>query len=169
MPGNAESVDHPGVSVLLARSFDRDTLSMIRRAVLGSLPMDELEEARAHGFLAAINEGLINAIQHGGGRGNLLLARRDARLVAVVEDTRPAIPLVFPLAPPPPDAEGGRGLWIITRSCDAVRVESGSTGLRLVMELIVGPHGPGVATGLDGEKLEEPAYGEHVPDVRLRT
>ncbi len=140
MPGNANSVDHPGGSVLLARPFDRDTLSVTRRAVRSSLPIDELGEARAHGFLAAINEGLINAIQHGGGRGNLVLARRDTRLVAVVEDTRPATPLVFPQAPPPPDAERGRGLWIIARSCDAVRVESGTTGMRLVMELAVGPH-----------------------------
>jgi serine/threonine-protein kinase RsbW len=135
MAGGDEGLDHPDASVLLDRPFDLGTLSAARRALQGSFPSDELNEKRAQGFVAAINEGMINAIQHGGGRGNVRLVRTDGRLIAVVEDIRPSNPFVLTQNLPPPTAEGGRGLWIIARCCDAARVESGRTGLRLVMEL----------------------------------
>jgi anti-sigma regulatory factor (Ser/Thr protein kinase) len=138
MPGRFEGDDLAGGPVLLALAFDLGTLDVTRRAVRGSLSVDQLGAERAHGFLAAINEGLINAIEHGGGRGRVVLVRVGRRLVAVVEDVRPAGQLVFPQAAPPPEAERGRGLWIIAQSCDAVRVESGRIGLRLVMELAIG-------------------------------
>ena len=70
MAADDQGVDHHGGSVLLDRSFDLGTLSATRRAVLGSFPADDLAQERAQAFLAAINEGMINAIQHGGGGGN---------------------------------------------------------------------------------------------------
>ena len=135
MAGGDECLDHPHASVLLDRPFDLGTVSDARRALKGSFPLDEISVKRAQGFVAAINEGIINAIQHGGGRGNVKLVRTGGRLIAVVEDIRPSSPFVLTQNLPPPTAEGGRGLWIIARCCDAARVESGRTGLRLVMEL----------------------------------
>ena len=137
MAGGDKGVDHPDTSVLLDRPFDLGTLSATRRAVQVSFPLDGLTESRAQGFVAAINEGMINAIQHGGGRGNIRLVHADGRLIAVVEDIRPFSPFALAQAPPSPTAEGGRGLWIIARCCDAARVEPGRTGLRLVMELVL--------------------------------
>jgi serine/threonine-protein kinase RsbW len=139
MAAGDDGVDHPDASVLLDRPFDLGSLSAARRAVQGSFPLDELSEKRAQGFVAAINEGMINAIQHGGGRGNVRLIRTDGRLIAVVEDIRQSSPFVLPRELPSPTAEGGRGLWIIARCCDAARVESGRTGLRVVMELALHP------------------------------
>ena len=135
MPGDDQGVDHHGGSVLLNQSFDLGTLSATRRAVLGTFPVDELAQGRARAFLAAINEGMINAIQHGGGGGNVTVCRTHGRLIAVVQDIRRTIPFVLPQDLPAVTAEGGRGLWIIVRSCDTARVESGRTGLRLVMEV----------------------------------
>jgi serine/threonine-protein kinase RsbW len=142
MPRSSSSPDHPGESVLLDVTFDRGTLHVTRNAVRASLPMDELGSVRGHGFLTAINEGLSNVIKHGGGRGRLLLARLDSRLVASVENLRSTITFALPRGEQPsPTAEHGRGLWLVRMLCDAVRIEDGRVGVRLVMELAI--PGPG--------------------------
>src|SRR5688572_11320608 len=107
MPSSHEGADHAGAFVLLDQIFDLGTLGATRRAIQGCLPTNELTEPRAGGFLAAINEGLINAIQHGGGSGTVRLLRTAERLIAVVEDIRPTTPFDLPQAPPPHSAERG--------------------------------------------------------------
>jgi serine/threonine-protein kinase RsbW len=126
-----------GVTVLLDRTFDLTTLGVACRAIRGSFPSGEVTEMRAYGFLAAINEGLISAIERGGGRGRVRLVRSDKRLFATVEDHRPTRPFDLPQSVQPASAQSGRGLWIVARSYDAARLEAGSSGLRLVMELAI--------------------------------
>jgi serine/threonine-protein kinase RsbW len=127
--------DHPEESVLLDRVFDLGTLRDTRNAIRATLPMEELGPLRGHGFLTAINEGLSNVIKHGGGRGRVMLSRLDSRLLATVENLRSTTPFALPRTEPPPTADHGRGLWLVRLLCDAVRVEAGGAGLRLVMEL----------------------------------
>ncbi|MGE5829072.1 MAG: ATP-binding protein [Micromonosporaceae bacterium] len=124
-----------GVEVLLHRRFDEASLRDTRHDVRRQLISAGLNEDRADDFTFAINEGLINAIMHGGGSGDLALARTGRRLIASVEDRRPTTPFALPTQLPPPPALGGRGLWLVSRSCDAVHLESGRHGLRLVMEI----------------------------------
>jgi anti-sigma regulatory factor (Ser/Thr protein kinase) len=134
------SVDPPdnGASALLEHSFDGTTLGYTRRLVRTWLAAAGLPTDRAENFTFAINEGLINAIMHGGGRGDLTLERNRGRLVATVEDRRPTQPFELPTRLPEPEAVGGRGLWLATGSCDAIRLESGRQGLRLVLEMDLG-------------------------------
>jgi anti-sigma regulatory factor (Ser/Thr protein kinase) len=123
------------VEVLLHRHFDETSLRDTRHDVRRHLTSAGLDDERADDFTFAINEGLINAIMHGGGSGDLVLTRTDRRLIAAVEDCRPTAPFELPTQLPPAPVPGGRGLWLVARSCDAVHLESGRRGLRLVMEV----------------------------------
>lgn len=135
MPNAEQASDRGGHVLLLDRSFDLGSVTAVRRAVRQAIIAGGVDSARAEAFTFAINEGLINAIMHGGGRGDVSLVRVKRRLVAVVEDQIRAAPFSFPHDRPEATATSGRGLWLIARSCDAVRVEAGARGLRLIMEL----------------------------------
>ncbi len=132
------AADH-GTAVLLQRHFDIESLSRTRRLIEAKLVAAGLGPSRAATFLFAINEGLINAIMHGGGSGEFTLTRQDERLVAIVEDLRPTEPFEMPAELPPPDAIGGRGLWLAARACHGIRMEPGSRGLRLILTFFMDP------------------------------
>jgi anti-sigma regulatory factor (Ser/Thr protein kinase) len=123
---------------LVSQPFNLSTLPDTRAALRRTILAAGVTSDRARAFVFAINEGLINAITHGGGQGTVSLVRAGERLVAVVEDHKPTRPLAFPQMPPPPSAERGRGLWLIAQSCDEARFEVGGRGLRLIMELALG-------------------------------
>jgi anti-sigma regulatory factor (Ser/Thr protein kinase) len=135
--GGLSAADH-GMVVLLRLGFDTDSLSRTRRLIEAKLVAAELAPSRAATFLFAINEALINAIMHGGGRGELTLTRDDECLVAVVEDVRPTEPFELPTELPPPDVIGGRGLWLAARACHDIRMEAGVQGLRVILTFNVG-------------------------------
>ena len=124
-----------GIPPLLDQPFDSTSLAGTRRLIRQRLAESGLQPDRAEAFTFAINEGLINAIMHGGGGGDVTVERAGGRLVATVEDRRPTPPFALPTRLPPPDALGGRGLWLATGSCDAIRLESGRQGLRLILEV----------------------------------
>ena len=132
------AADH-GPVVLLQQHFDMDSLSRTRRLIEAKLVAAGLGPSRAATFLFAINECVINAIMHGGGSGEVTLTRDDERLVAVVEDLRPTEPFELPVDLPPPDAIGGRGLWLAARACHGIRMEPGARGLRLILTFHVDP------------------------------
>lgn len=125
--------------VLLERSFDASSLHDLRLDIRSRLAGVGVSSTAAETFTFAINEGLINAIMHGGGGGVLTLVKSDGRVVATVEDHRPTAPFDLPRELPPPTNLGGRGLWLVSQSCDAVRLEAGERGLRLVLELQLAP------------------------------
>jgi len=132
------AADH-GTAIVLQVGFDTDSLSRTRHLIEAKLVAAGLGPSRAGTFLFAINEALINAIMHGGGSGEVTLIREDDCLVAVVEDLRPTEPFEIPAELPPPDAIGGRGLWLAARACHGIRMESGSRGLRLILTFNLEP------------------------------
>ena len=123
------------VQVLLERSFDASSLHDLRQLIRTRLASAGVGPDAAETFTFAINEGLINAIMHGGGGGDLTLYKINGRVQATVEDHRPTAPFELPRHLPPATTMGGRGLWLVAQSCDAVRLEKGARGLRLILEL----------------------------------
>jgi anti-sigma regulatory factor (Ser/Thr protein kinase) len=87
---------------LLVEPFSFDNLARLRLACYESVLQAGLAEGRALMFVFAIDQGLVNAIQHGGGRGLLILRRNGAdRLIAEVSDRGTGIPPPLAESPEP--------------------------------------------------------------------
>jgi anti-sigma regulatory factor (Ser/Thr protein kinase) len=93
-----------------------------RRAGLGPDDADR--------FTVAVNEVVINALQHGGGVAEVSIGY-DSGVVVTVADRGSGFVLDGPLHLPPPDQEHGRGLWLVHRLCDDVSVDRGPDGTRV--------------------------------------
>jgi serine/threonine-protein kinase RsbW len=121
-------------------AFDRDSFQDVRATVRKWALAAGADADQAESFTYAVNEGLINAITHGHGGGELTLRRAGGwQLVAVIEDRNPQQRFAVPATPPAPAALGGRGLWLASQLCDTVTVEEGTVGTRLVLELGLRP------------------------------
>ncbi|MCK2219454.1 ATP-binding protein [Actinomadura sp. ATCC 31491] len=142
---------------LLRVEFDEGCLVRTRRAVLACARVQGVAGERLGDFLAAVNECMINAVEHGGGRGRLRVWREDAgpgegpvagRLVCEVADDGGGIPggVLEREALPAPSAAGGRGIWLMRRLSDEVVFVTGPAGtrVRLVLELFAPAERPGV-------------------------
>lgn len=100
--------------------------SLRREAGRQGLDSDALDD-----FVAALNELLINAVRHGGGRGVVRLRRDGGVLVCEVSDDGPGFPGGAPDAfpPPPADRPGGRGLWLAHELTDGLTIRTGPCGV----------------------------------------
>lgn len=130
---------------LLSQAFDLHCLSATRHALHVAILAAGLSPGRATTYLFAISEVLNNAVVHGGGGGLVTLSQQPNRLVAVVQDRLPTPPFQVPAELPSPDSEGGRGLWLATQACTSLRMETGSSGLRVIltMQLTIDSNSPG--------------------------
>jgi anti-sigma regulatory factor (Ser/Thr protein kinase) len=97
----------------------------VRRRVTDAAREVGLSPERAAGFIIAVNEIVINAVEHGGGTAVVTLILRAGSLVVEVADTGSA-PWRFsvPTSPPPPDQVHGRGLWLAAKLSDDLTVEA---------------------------------------------
>ncbi len=124
--------------VLLRRGFDVDSLAETRRNAHLVLRESGISLKPATSFVLAINEGMTNAIIHGGGTGLLTLTRDDAvKVIAHVWDRGTAAPFDAPVRLPPSGTTGGRGLWIARSFADRLTVSTGSNGTTLALELFL--------------------------------
>ncbi|BCY09462.1 hypothetical protein L3i22_045500 [Actinoplanes sp. L3-i22] len=122
---------------LLTVDFRAVDLGRLRSAVRDRSRGWGLAGPRLARFVLAVHEGCANAVQHGGGRGRLVLWRRADRLCCRITDEGPGIPAKWHLdghrrrdgVMPP------RGLWLINYVCDQVRLSSDRTGTTLLLDL----------------------------------
>jgi anti-sigma regulatory factor (Ser/Thr protein kinase) len=87
-----------------------------------------MTEERGQDLVLALTELVSNSIEHARGPANVLLGRLDSRLVAQVRDRGR---LTDPLAgrvPVPPTRLRGRGLLLVNRLADLVRMHTTTTG-----------------------------------------
>jgi anti-sigma regulatory factor (Ser/Thr protein kinase) len=122
--------------VLVAVDFSVADLVGLRAACRTTLDATGLDPDRALMFVFAINEGLVNAVLHGGGSGRLTLLTNGRFLVAEIADRGPGTTRTIPTSLPPDDAESGRGLWAAQRAVDRISLTSGPDGTRLRLEVV---------------------------------
>jgi anti-sigma regulatory factor (Ser/Thr protein kinase) len=106
-----------------------DTLSAVRRFVTERATAAGMTPAAVTDLTIAINELAANAVEHGGGSGELALWPDGDYLVAQVTDAgRLTDPLIgrIPVGPDVPG--GGRGLLLVNQLCDLVRTYAGPDG-----------------------------------------
>jgi anti-sigma regulatory factor (Ser/Thr protein kinase) len=120
-------------------AVDLAHIATIRHAVTQFAAWHGLPDRRRADFVLAVNELVTNAVQHGGGSGDVLLGRAESALWCEVTDQGPGLPLDrrdgYRL--PPANAPGGRGLWLVHRLCDEVTIATGARGttVRVVKNL----------------------------------
>ncbi|WP_188196182.1 ATP-binding protein [Nonomuraea sp. SYSU D8015] len=124
---------------LLSVEFGEGLLARTRGAVLACARGEGMAGERLADLLAAVNECVVNAVEHGGGRGRLRMWRQDGTLVCEVADTGGGIPpgVLEETGLPAPSAPGGRGIWLMRRLSDEVAFTTGPGGttVRLTLRL----------------------------------
>lgn len=124
---------------LISVEFEGGCVARTRRAVLACARDQGVAGERLGDFLAAVNECVVNAVEHGGGRGRLRMWREDGRLVCEVTDAGQGIPagVLEEKGLPGPSAPGGRGIWLTRRLSDEAAFTTGprGTAVRVTLHL----------------------------------
>lgn len=128
--------DHPltaGVAqVVLYRSgFSPGTVRAVRRAVAACFSRTGLSRDGATDAVLAVGEILANVIEHGGGTGDIQIARIDRQLHVLVSDNGPGMAEEWTGEPPdavPVTAVDGRGLWLAFALCSEVALDTSASG-----------------------------------------
>jgi len=120
----------PDSTLLVSESFTAATLSELRHRVAAAVEAAGVSGARAEDFVLAVHELAANAIQHGGGTGDLTLSLLDDVLTCEIVDHGPGAG-DLPVRPADTDRAGGRGLWLahqLTGSLMLTRRPDGVSG-----------------------------------------
>lgn len=123
---------------LLNQAVTLRNMTELRTHVLRVAAQAGLSTDRAEAFAVAVNEAVSNAIEHAGGSGELTVVKDDQhRLVAEVRDEGPGMPYSITFTLPPPEATGGRGMWLAAELADRIEIrgEQGGSTIRLEMDL----------------------------------
>jgi anti-sigma regulatory factor (Ser/Thr protein kinase) len=123
----ADNSDTRPVETLSAITADQ--CIHVRHRVEAAARRAGLTEDAAARFTLAVNEILINAIQHGGGTADVSIIADASRVAVEVRDRGRGMHGRMPDALPPVDALHGRGLWLARQLCDDVSIHSTATGV----------------------------------------
>lgn len=114
--------DAPAWAVALA--FDGSNLDSLRMFVSRRAEAAGLRPARRDDLALAVNELATNSVRHGGGGGVLREWQDSSSIVCeVIDNGRIDQPLAG-REPPPPDALGGYGLWLVNQLCDLMQMRT---------------------------------------------
>jgi anti-sigma regulatory factor (Ser/Thr protein kinase) len=94
-----------------------------------------LQPIRVNDLVLAVDEIMINAVSHGGGRGTLRMWRAGERAVCEVRDEGRLEDAMVGRLPPSHTSRGGRGLWLVNQLCDLVQIRSTATGTVVRVEV----------------------------------
>jgi serine/threonine-protein kinase RsbW len=132
---DVDTTDHQPV-ILARQGFAARHLRPLRQLVAWAAHRVGLNRARGQALALAVTEAAGNAINHGGGRGQLELIQDDNRaLIAQISDNGPGLPANPPAALPPADETAGRGMYLIEQTCDRVEYRTGPWGTTVLLEM----------------------------------
>ncbi|WP_328460965.1 ATP-binding protein [Actinoplanes sp. NBC_00393] len=132
-------------NVLLACWFGAAMLGPVREQIRTLAIQQGLRGNHTHRLVLAVHEAVTNAVDHGGGHGQLLLWRRDGRLWCEISDHGPGIPAGGPTDDRAAASHrnlGWSGLTIIRRSCPSMDIITDPTGTRLLLSYQLGRRPP---------------------------
>lgn len=108
--------------------FGEGELPVVRRTARALGRVHGLPAERIDDFVIALNEVATNAVEHGGGIGELRLWSDQGHLVAEVADRGVIDDALVGRLPPALDLESRRGLWLANQLCDLVQIHSAEHG-----------------------------------------
>lgn len=115
---------------LLESRFTQDDLPRLRMLVEQYAGHHGLTEPRRSEFIVALDAVAVNAVEHAGGGGTLVLQRSNGHLACQIHDGGPGFSAdVIPeLAPGLDGHAGGRGLWLAGLLTDELTISAGPGG-----------------------------------------
>jgi anti-sigma regulatory factor (Ser/Thr protein kinase) len=125
-PGHSEV---PPVTLLESR-FTQDDLPRLRMLVEQFADHQGLPEPRRGEFIVALDAVAVNAVEHAGGSGTLVLQRVNGHLSCHIHDQGPGFSSsVIPELAPGLEGHGtGRGLWLAEMLTDELIIAGGPGG-----------------------------------------
>ncbi|GGO64029.1 ATP-binding protein [Nonomuraea cavernae] len=119
--------------------FTQKNIPRARTAAMSLARAQGMSPERVIDLALVVNEAMVNAVAHGGGRGRLRVWCRRGALHCEIEDQGPGIPArrLDRTDPPPPSSLGGWGIWLIRRLADKVALTTGpdGTAVHIAMDL----------------------------------
>ena len=109
-------------------AFDHAALGEVRPQVLAAAGAAGVSAERSAELALAVTEAATNSVRHGGGSGALSVWEQDGALVCEVRDAGLVEDPMAGRRAPAPEAEGGRGLWLVHQLGDLVQLRSGDHG-----------------------------------------
>ncbi|MFJ2028130.1 ATP-binding protein [Streptosporangium sp. NPDC087985] len=118
-----------------------DDLTALRQRLLQHAAQAGMRGERLDDLLLAVNEAVINVLEHGGGKGTLSIWHNDSCITVDVIDTAGNL---APRHIPPERPAGtvrGFGLWLMSQLCDELTIHQnpGESRVRLRMNLHAAP------------------------------
>src|ERR1700759_3058934 len=87
-----------------------------------------LPEERIVDFVIAVAEVAGNTVRHARSAGAMEIWRGGGGIVCEIRDAGVITAPLVGSQPPPPEANGGHGLWLVHQICDRVELRSDETG-----------------------------------------
>jgi anti-sigma regulatory factor (Ser/Thr protein kinase) len=117
-----------------ARVRGAGDLAPIRRLLADTAATVGLAKERVERLAVAVSEVATNAIRHGGGQATVVITAGGDAVTVEVCDRGEGLQVPAP-APVDPRQLHGRGLWLASRLCDDMAVDSSRAGttVRLTM------------------------------------
>jgi serine/threonine-protein kinase RsbW len=120
--------------VRVSEQFTVNDLPRVRALVEQAAVSAGVSGARCGELVAAVNEVAVNAVLYAGGSGRVTAISTDDGVRIEVSDQGPGLPLGIPRVDrPPPDAFGGRGLWMALRLFPDLTISSSPLGVTVTM------------------------------------
>ena len=94
-----------------------------------------LPEERIVDFVIAVSEVAGNTVRHAKSPGSIEIWSDDDEIVCEIRDTGVIADPLAGSKPPPPDADGGHGLWLVYQVCDRVELHSDKDGTVIRMHM----------------------------------
>jgi anti-sigma regulatory factor (Ser/Thr protein kinase) len=112
-------------------------LSEVRALAEKQARMAGLPDDRVVDFVIAVSEVAGNTVRHAKSPGTIEIWSDDEELVCEIRDAGVIADPLAGSSPPPADANGGHGLWLVHQVCDRVDLHSDKNGtvIRLYMSL----------------------------------
>ncbi|NGM16252.1 ATP-binding protein [Verrucosispora sp. WMMA2044] len=116
---------------LLSTSFTLKDLARVRGEVEAASRRCGLDDDQVEDWITAVNELMINAIRHGGGRGTVRLLLVNDRMACEIGDCGPGFNIadyVPRRERPSLSSNGGMGLWVVEQMTKFLLLDSGPAG-----------------------------------------
>ncbi len=94
-----------------------------------------LPDARVVDFVIAVSEVAANTVRHTRSPGTMEIWSDAAEIVCEIRDSGLITDPSVGSQPPPADANGGHGLWLVHQVCDQVELRSDENGTIIRMHM----------------------------------